>query len=308
MSSIYHSSVLTDHVVEALQPESASVLVDATLGDGGHAYALLQKMPEHGRVLALDMDRDALARARKRLHSFGNRFLAVQGNFRDLLRILQDAGLAQVDGVLADLGVSFLQISDPAKGFMFSAKGPLRMQMDAEHALDAEQVVNEYDEIELADLIWQYGEERHSRKIAALIVKRRQQQRIQDTEVLSQIIRQVVKGPQVVKSLARVFQALRIHVNREMENLDALLPQTVQVLHRGRRAVFISYHSLEDKRVKSFIHAHTHPCICPADLPVCVCGRKADIRAMGRAIMADEAEQKRNKSSRSARMRVFEKL
>jgi 16S rRNA (cytosine1402-N4)-methyltransferase len=308
VSLLYHSSVLTDQVVEALQPETASVIVDATLGDGGHSYALLQKMAGHGRVIGLDMDQDALARSRERLQSFGDRFLAVPGNFRDLKKILQDAGFSQIDGVLADLGVSFLQISNPGKGFMFSASGPLRMQMDPERTLDAEQVVNEYEEKELADLIWQYGEERHSRRIAAALVRQRQKNRIQTTEALAQIIRQVIKGPQTVKSLARVFQALRIHVNGEMENLDALLPQTLQVLRPGGRAVFISYHSLEDKKVKSFIHAHAHPCICPIDLPLCACGRQADVKAVGRSILADDAEVERNKSSRSARLRVLEKI
>lgn len=304
----YHVPVLTSQVLRYLQPETAACIADLTLGDGGHSQALMQAMPPHGRVIAFDLDAEAIARARERLHQFGERFIAVQANFSHLQAVLEEQGMTRVDGVLADLGVSRRQISEPAKGFMFNAGGPLRMQMDPRNPLDAEQVINEYDEATLADIMWQYGEERFSRRIAAVLVRMRKSRRLQRTDDLADAVRQVVKGPMVVKSLARVFQAFRIFIVGELDNLQTMLPQAVAALRPGRRGVIISYHSLEDRITKRFIREASRPCICPPRLPVCVCQRKPVVRPVDDLIMADEAEQELNRSSRSARLRIFEKI
>jgi len=304
----YHIPVLVDEVVAALRLETASLVADVTLGDGGYSLAILENMQPGGRVVGLDLDREAVERAQRRLAFFGDRFLPLQGNFREIKQILESKGLERLDGLVADLGVSRRQISDPAKGFMFSSNGPLLMKMDMDQSLSAEQVINEYDETTLADILWKYGEERHSRRIAAALVRQREKGRIQDTETVAQVVRQTVHGPHVVKSLARVFQAFRIMTNSEIDNLRALLPQTLDLLAPGGRAVFVSYHSLEDREIKLFMSAHSRPCICPPDLPVCVCHRRADIRIIGRSVAASAEEQALNKSSRSARMRVMEKV
>lgn len=305
---MYHVSVLSQQVVEALRPETAMILADLTLGDGGHSLALLQRMPLQGRVVALDLDRDAIRRAQLRLEEFSTRFFPMQGNFREVKNLFQQAGIEQVDGLVADLGISSLQVTDASKGFSFSAKGPLSMRMDGASWGTAEQVINESDEKRLADIIWQYGEERNNRKIAAALVRARGQSPIRDTERLAQVIKGVVPGRYAIKTLARVFQAFRIYVNDELENLRAMLPQALALLRSGGRAVFISYHSLEDKEIKFFMHSHQQPCICPPSLPICVCHRTADIKIIGRMISVAAEEREKNKSSRSARMRVLEKL
>ena len=284
------------------------MLIDGTLGDGGHTLLMLKAMPEHGRVLAVEQDQDAINRSKKRLSGFADRFQVVHGNFRDLESLSLGQGVTKVDGVLVDLGVSYLQLSDARKGFMFSASGPLDMRMDKTLPTSAEDVVNEFSESELARVVWMYGEERQSKRIARAIVSQRQKVKIETTEQLATIVRNVVGPKFSVKSLARVFQAIRIYVNNELESLQQFLPQAVNLLKTGGRLAVISYHSLEDRLVKEFIQKEAHPCECPPEFPQCVCGKKARLIKVGKLIRPTAEEIAHNSSARSAKLRVAEKL
>jgi 16S rRNA (cytosine1402-N4)-methyltransferase len=307
VSEAFHKPVLLEEVLQALEPASGQIFCDVTLGDGGHAKAILEALGAHGLVIGIDRDAQAIERAQQRLAPFGDRFRAIHGNFAELTKLLT-AKVRQVDGIVCDLGVSMLQISKPNRGFMFSADGPLDMRMQSGHGLSAEQIINETSEKEIADIIWRYGEERKSRRIASFIVKARQQNKITTTAELAAIVRRAVGEKYIIKSLARVFQAFRIYVNDELQSLKTFLPQAVDVLRTGGRLAVIEYHSLESRLVKDFIYEQTHPCICPKDLPQCVCGREPRIKVVHKLIKPSEAEIKRNPSARSARLRVIEKL
>lgn len=300
--------MLTDAVVEALNVASAAVIADVCLGDGGHAKALLESAA-HVKVIGIDQDQKAIDRASERLEEFGSRFVPVHGNFRDLVPLLNSVSVQRVDGIIADLGVSMLQITRPERGFMFSEKGPLDMRMNPEEQDEtAEDVVNELDEKELADIFYQYGEERQSRRIGRFIVSERRNGRIQTTQQLADIVRKAVGERFVIKSLARVFQALRIYINHELENLEYFLNQTLAVLNQGGRLAVIDYHSLEGKIVKQFIQREADPCICPKDIPVCVCGRQPRLKFVHKLVKPSAEEIERTPGARSARLRVAEKL
>ena len=304
----YHKPVLVQEVVRSLKASQALVMVDATLGDGGHSQALLEAMPDSGHVLALDMDAEAIDRAKIRLASFADRFTAYQGNFGKIEAILGEEWVGAIDGVIADLGISRLQISDPEKGFMFSASGPLSMKMGADLPLSADTVVNEFSESELGRIIKEYGEERDYRRISRAIVRKRDQSRINTTEELASIIRKVANPRYTIKTLARVFQAIRVFVNAEIENLQAFLPQAIRLLKVGGRLAVISYHSLEDRTVKEFMRHEAFPCICPPDLPVCNCGKKPGMRIVSKLIKPNQEEIADNPNARSAKLRIAEKL
>ena len=308
MGEAFHKPVLLEEVLQALEPASGQIYCDVTLGDGGHAKAILQALGAHGLVIGIDRDAHAIERAQQRLAPFGDRFRAIHGNFAELAKLLAAIQIRQVDGLVCDLGVSMVQISEPNRGFMFSADGPLDMRMQSGHGLSAEEIINESSEQELADIIWRYGEERKSRRIASLIIKARQQKKITTTAELVAIVRRAVGEKYIIKSLARVFQAFRIYVNDELRSIKAFLPQAVDVLRPGGRLAIIEYHSLESRLIKDFIYAETHPCICPKDLPQCVCGREPRIKIVHKLIKPSEKEIERNPSARSARLRVIEKL
>lgn len=304
----YHIPVLLNNVVSALNASRARLIVDVTLGDGGYSEAILENMPPAGKVVGVDRDLRAIERATERLGSFSDRFRAICGNFSQLEEMLEDERVGPVDGVVADLGISTLQITDPNRGFMFSKSGPLSMQMGIDSDTSAEFVVNEFSEEELAHMFFRYGEEKSSRKIARAIVKFRSSKRITSTEQLANIVDSVIGGKFAIKSKARIFQAIRIYVNKELESLEEFLPQAVRVLKSGGRLCVVSYHSLEDRIVKQFIAQAVRPCICPPDLPMCVCGKVPSLRKVGKMITPSIFEVSENSNSRSAKLRVAEKL
>ncbi|HOT98213.1 MAG TPA: 16S rRNA (cytosine(1402)-N(4))-methyltransferase RsmH [bacterium] len=304
----FHQSVLVREVLELLQARQAKLVYDVTAGDGGHLQAFLQTMPSAGRVVGIDRDPEALRRLRQRLASYTDRFQVVRGNFRDLETLLADSDRGHVDAILADLGISTLQITDPEKGFMFSADGPLSMQMDPQSGMSAAEVVNEFDAERLGVIIRTLGEERAWRRIAQAIVRARSKCRIERTSQLAAIVRSVVPGPFAVKSCARVFQSLRIFVNDELKNLELFLPQALTALRPGGRLGVISFHSLEDRIVKEYFRQQADPCICPPKLPVCVCGAVPQLRVIGKLVVPAAAEVALNPSARSAKLRVAEKL
>lgn len=308
LDSEYHIPVLLNQVLDSLKTSRARLIVDVTLGDGGYSEAILEAMPPNGVVVGIDRDKQAIGRATARLKRFENRFIAMHGNFSQLASLVNSARLGPVDGVVADLGVSTLQITDPERGFMFSRSGPLLMQMGINNQLNAEEVVNEYPEKELADIIFQYGEEKASRKIARKIVEERKKARIESTQQLADIVGFVVRGKFAVKSLARVFQAIRVYVNKELDSLKELLPQAKDVLGKGGRLSVVSYHSLEDRIVKRYIAAQENPCTCPPELPACVCLKQPTLKKVGKLIIPTQDEMEKNPNSRSAKLRIAEKL
>ncbi|MCB0276328.1 MAG: 16S rRNA (cytosine(1402)-N(4))-methyltransferase RsmH [Calditrichaeota bacterium] len=308
MSSDYHQPVMLRQAVELLVTRPEGIYVDCTLGGGGHSAAILQQLNENGRLIGLDADPDAIEAAGRRLAG-DTRFRAEQA-FSDQLEVVLMGGerMLPIDGVLYDLGISSYQIDQPARGFAFRHDAPLDMRFDKYQKRTAATVLNTYSETDLAQVIRQFGEERHWRAIARDIVAFRNTQELSRNEDLIAIVRNVVGERHLNKSLARVFQALRIEVNRELERLEASLEQAFRSLREGGRLVVISYHSLEDRIVKRFFKEKARDCICPPGLPVCDCDKVQEVRLVIRGSQTpDEAEIAANPRARSARIRAAAK-
>ena len=311
-----HVPVLLKEVVDGLQPRPGGAYIDGTVGAGGHSFAILERAGM-GKLLGLDVDPTALALASERLQAYieAGQARLVRSNFERLDEVAQAEGFAEVDGVLLDLGVSSMQLDTPGRGFSFRADGPLDMRLDPSGPVSAADLVNSLPENELADLIYKYGEEPASRRIARRISEARERGHIETTAQLEAIVYGALGGKVAGRTRNRIhpatktFQALRIAVNRELEVLDKGLAAAVRVLKPGGRLAVISFHSLEDRIVKLFIRQEQKGCICPPELPVCVCGREPTLRAInGKPIEASAEEARLNPRSRSARLRVAERL
>lgn len=304
-----HIPVLLADVLRLLDVPPGAALLDATVGAGGHAAALLEAAGPSGRLLAFDQDQNALALARERLWPYGGRVTFVHARFDTLAAQADQAGFAAVDAILLDLGVSSMHLDDPTRGFSFLRDGPLDMRMNiADPGPTAADLVNTLDADELADLIWKYGEEQQRRRIARAIVNGRPFTR---TAELAQVIERAVprRPGDKLHPATLTFQALRIVVNDELGALERVLPQAVALLKPGGRLGVISFHSLEDRIVKRFFKQAASDCICPPGQPVCTCDHDATLRILTRKpIMAEDAERAANPRSRSARLRVAEKL
>ncbi len=307
-----HIPVLPEQVVAALAVRPGGRYIDGTLGGGGHTALLLARGAPDARVLGIDADPQALARVAERLapEVASGRLMLRHGNFSALRRLAAEADFLPVDGVMLDLGLSSDQLADAARGFAFATDGPLDMRFDATSGPSAAELVNELDEREMADLIWRYGEERRSRAIARRIVQARQRAPITSTSVLARLVAEAVPGrPGGIHPATRTFQALRIVVNDELGSLEAALPQAVEALAPGGRLAVISFHSLEDRLVKTFIRREARDCICPPELPECVCGHVARLLDLTRhPIEAQPDEVTANARARSARLRIAERV
>lgn len=300
-----HVSVLYQQIITALRPESPGLYVDATIGAGGHAWGILTQSSPDGKLLGLDLDPQALEIARQRLLSFSNRVRLVHSSYTALSTELLTSGWDHVDGIVIDLGVSSMQIDSPERGFSFLKDGPLDMRFDPSQSVSAADLVNHAPEEDLADLLWRYGDERSSRRIARAIVQARP---LHTTLELATVIAKNAGKPGKIHPATRSFQALRIAVNRELNSLSDFLPQAIQVLAPGGRLAIISFHSLEDRIVKQFFRQESRDCICPTEQPVCTCNHKASIiEITRRPIEAEVEETKKNPRSRSAKLRVAEK-
>jgi len=300
-----HTPVLVREVVELLAAERGGFFVDATVGAGGHARALLEAAPGV-RLLALDRDPDALALARERLAGFGERVRFAEANFGDLASALE--GFPPPDGILADLGLSSMQLEEPSRGFSFRRDGPLDMRMSRSGRSAADVVATASAE-ELSRIFFEYGEERMAVKIARAILEERSREPITTTRQLSRIVARVKGDREKIDPATRVFQALRIEVNEELQALSRFLAAAVEKLNAGGRLAVLSYHSLEDRMVKDTFRKQTGVCLCPPKLPVCVCGaRRALLVLTRRPIRPKDSEVHRNPRSRSARLRVAEKI
>ena len=307
-----HIPVLLDETLELLAPARGGIFVDGTLGGGGHAEAVLSRLPEDGRLIGIDRDWEAVRAAGDRLSSYGDRFTALHGNFFDMGALLSEIGVTSVDGILLDLGVSSHQLDTQERGFSYKSEAPLDMRMDQEAALSARDVVNTYPEAELARVIWTYGEERFSRRIAERICRAREQSPIETTLQLAQIVREAIPGkyrnePQ--HPARRTFQALRIEVNSELSGLDQAVEQACDLLQKGGRLCIITFHSLEDRIVKQAFRLFENPCTCPPSAPICNCGKEPKAKVLTKKpLTASDEEEARNSRSTSAKLRCIEKI
>jgi 16S rRNA (cytosine1402-N4)-methyltransferase len=309
-----HLPVLAEEVLEMLAPRSGSLQIDATVGGGGHTERILEATDPDGRLLGLDADGAAIARVDGRLRPrFGDRLVLRRANFRELAEVAPEAGFGAVDGCLFDLGLSSFQLADTGRGFGFRAGGPLDMRFDTSRGVPASELLATLDVAELTALFRRYGEEPKAGRIARAVVDARRTGPIETAEELAALVERVVpvnpRQPRRTHPATRVFQALRIAVNEELEALEAGLATALDLLRPGGRLVVLSYHSLEDRIVKRFFAAERRGCICPPELPVCVCGRNPRLRLVTRRSITPTAEEVgRNPRSRSARLRAAERL
>ena len=309
-----HIPVLAEEVMSMLAPAPGSLQIDATLGGGGHTERILEATSPDGRLLGLDADGAAIARVDGRLGPrFGDRLVLRQSNFRELGAVARDAGFARCDGTLFDLGLSSFQLADTDRGFGFRAGGPLDMRFDTGRGVPAAELLATLDQDELAALFRRYGEEPKAGRIARAIVDARRTAPITTAEELAALVERVSppnpRQPRRTHPATRVFQALRIAVNEELEALEAGLAAALELLRPGGRLVVLSYHSLEDRIVKRFLAAERRGCVCPPELPVCVCGRNPRLRLLTRpSLTPTAAEVEANPRARSARLRAAERL
>ncbi|MGI8928719.1 MAG: 16S rRNA (cytosine(1402)-N(4))-methyltransferase RsmH [Candidatus Limnocylindrales bacterium] len=308
-----HLPVMVEEVLESLAPAPGSLQIDATVGSGGHSLRVLEANSPDGRLLGLDADQAAIARTQARLARFGDRVTLRQGNFEELATAADESGFVPADGVLFDLGLSSNQLGDESRAFSFRAEGPLDMRFDTSRGVPARALIAELDEQGLTDLFRRYGEEPHARRIARAVVAARTREPIETGTQLADIVAEAAPAPprgrRRVHPATRVFQALRIAVNRELETLPRALEAAVDVLGEGGRLAVISYHSLEDRIVKRFIAAERRGCTCPPELPVCICGRLPRLALVGtQPRRPTEQEIERNPRSRSALLRSARRL
>ncbi|HEY5521405.1 MAG TPA: 16S rRNA (cytosine(1402)-N(4))-methyltransferase RsmH [Candidatus Limnocylindrales bacterium] len=308
-----HLPVMVEEVLDSLSPAPGGLQIDATVGGGGHSRRILEANSPDGRLLGLDADRAAIARTRERLATYGERVTLRQANFEDVSTVAREAGFAPADGILFDLGLSSYQLADPERAFSFRAEGPLDMRFDTSRGVPASTLIAELDERELGDLFRRFGEEPQARRIARAIVQERQRGPITTGAQLAEIVARAApvppRGRRRVHPATRVFQALRIAVNRELETLPVALEGAVETLREGGRLAVISYHSLEDRIVKRFIQAERRGCVCPPEVPVCICGRSPRLAPLGpQPRRPSEQEIAHNPRARSALLRSARRL
>lgn len=305
-SAFLHTPVLVREVLGALAVQPGGRYVDCTVGQGGHALAVLKASAPGGQLLGLDLDPEAIASARQRLLPYDGSFELVNANFAHVSRICEERRFRPVHGVLFDLGLSSLQLEGEGRGFSFREDAPLDMRFSPEQETTAADIVNGASAEELARILWAYGEERRSRQIARRIAERRP---LRTARELAELVSQVMpRGRYRVHPATRTFQALRIAVNRELQNLEEGLRQAVDLLGQGGRLAAISYHSLEDRQVKHFFRQESTDCLCPPGTPACICGHRARGRLVTRkAIVPTPEEVRENPRSRSARLRALER-
>jgi 16S rRNA (cytosine1402-N4)-methyltransferase len=307
MSVPVHVPVLLDEVIAGLQAQRGGHFVDFTVGLGGHAAAILEKISPSGRLLGIDTDPEAIKLSQDKLVDYGEAITLVNDNFINLEDICERYHFHPVDGILFDLGVSSLQLDTAERGFSFHLDAPLNMRFDAGQELTASDIVNNFSEQELAKLLEKYGEERHSRRIARYIVQNRP---IATTVELARLIEQASRGKRArIHPATRTFMALRIAVNSELQNLELALQQTINILRPGGRLIVISYHSLEDRIVKRFMRDAASSCLCPPGTVMCRCGHQPTLKLISRKVIKPTSlETESNPRSRSAKLRIAERL
>ena len=307
-----HVSVLKNECIEGLQIKSSGTYVDGTFGGGGHAMEIISRLNGNGRFIGIDQDQDAVENGRAKLEPYKEKAQLVRDNFSNIISIMKDLHIVAVDGILLDIGVSSYQLDTGERGFSYMHDAELDMRMDQRNPMTAKRMIAEYSEKELANIIKDYGEERWATRIAQFIVAERKNKPIETTGELVEVIKKAVPkgarkdGPHPAK---RTFQALRIAVNNELGILEQAIEDMAGLLAPGGRLCIITFHSLEDRIVKQTFHRLEHPCTCPPEFPVCVCGKKPSIRVITRKpILPSEEELEFNPRARSAKLRILEKL
>ena len=311
MSEFHHVSVLLDECIEGLNIRPDGIYVDGTLGGAGHSSQIVKRLTT-GRLIGIDRDPVALKAASERLAPYMDRVTLVHSNFCEIASVLKDLNIDGVDGILLDLGVSSPQLDDGARGFSYMTDAPLDMRMNHEDALSAYEVVNTWPQEELKRILYDYGEERYAPQIAAAICRRREERPIQTTLELVDVIRGAMPAAALREKqhpAKRSFQAIRIAVNDELGSVEKVMRDAVPCLNRGGRLAIITFHSLEDRIVKTGMVAASKGCTCPPNFPVCVCGKKPEVKLVNKKpIVSGEEELERNPRARSAKLRVCEKL
>ncbi|MBQ8797456.1 MAG: 16S rRNA (cytosine(1402)-N(4))-methyltransferase RsmH [Oscillospiraceae bacterium] len=311
MSEFHHVSVLLEECLDGLNIKPDGVYVDGTLGGAGHSAQIAKRLTT-GRLIGIDRDPVALKAAGERLAPYAKNVTLVHSNFCEIAAVLKDLGISGVDGILLDLGVSSPQLDDGSRGFSYMADAPLDMRMNSQDALDAKQVVNTWPQEELKRILYTYGEERYAPQIAAAICRRREEKEIETTLELVDIIRSAMPPAALREKqhpAKRSFQAIRIAVNDELGSVEKVMADAIPVLNPGGRLAVITFHSLEDRIVKTAMADASKGCTCPPNFPVCVCGKKPQVKLISRKpIVATQQELDVNPRSRSAKLRVCEKI
>ena len=306
-----HKSVLLYETVDSLNIRPDGIYVDGTLGGGGHAYEVCRRLGEHGRLIGIDQDADAIAAATKRLEPFADKVTVVRSNYENIASVLHELGIEKVDGIYLDLGVSSYQLDTASRGFTYREDAPLDMRMDQRNTQTAADIVNTYSEMELYRIIRDYGEDRFAKNIAKHIVRQRQEKLYETTGELIETIKAAI--PAKIRATGghpakRTFQAIRIELNHELDVLNCSIDTMIDLLNPGGRLSIITFHSLEDRIVKKRFRDNENPCICPPEFPVCMCGRKSKGTVITRKpIVPGEEELEYNKRSKSSKLRVFER-
>ena len=307
-----HYSVLLNETIENLNIKPDGIYVDGTLGGGGHAYQVASRLGEKGRLIGIDQDKDAIKAAGERLAEFGDKVTIIRSNYSNMKEELHRIGIEKVDGIVLDLGVSSFQLDTPERGFTYrDPDAPLDMRMDDRQTLTAKDIVNNYSEMDLYRIIRDYGEDKFAKNIAKHIVAARAKKLIETAGELTEIIRAAIPMKVQVTGghpAKRTFQAIRIELNKELEVLQNNLDDMIDLLNPGGRICIITFHSLEDRIVKTIFKKNENPCTCPSDFPVCVCGKKSKGSVVGRKpILPSQEELEMNSRSKSAKLRVFER-
>lgn len=306
-----HTSVLLEETIEGLNIKPEGIYVDGTLGGGGHSYEIASRLSGGGRLIGIDQDEAAILAAGKRLEDFKDRVTIVRSNYRNTKEVLSSLKITKIDGMMLDLGVSSYQLDTKERGFSYRFDTPLDMRMDLRQSFSARDIVNEYDERELFRIIRDYGEDKFARNIAKHIVMARQMKPIETTGELNEIIKAAIPARMRAEGghpSKRTFQAVRIECNRELEVLKESLEELIELLNPDGRLCVITFHSLEDRIVKTAFKNAENPCTCPPNFPVCVCGKKSKGRMVtGKPILPGEEELSENPRSKSAKLRIFEK-
>ncbi len=306
-----HIPVMLDEVLHYLDIKEDDTVIDCTLGEGGHAYEFLKRLKK-GVLIGIEKDREILKKAEERLKEFGDRFIPVNANFSEVKDIAGSLAGGSVNKIFFDLGISMYHIKESGRGFSFLSDEPLDMRLDPDGSLTARDVVNTFDEKKLSEIIWAYGEERFSSRIARFIVEYRKTKPITTSQELSDIIKRAIPKkfwPKRIHPATKTFQAIRIFVNDEIDILENSIKDAIDVLKPEGRICVISFHSLEDRVVKSVFSEKAKGCVCPPDFPVCICGRKKEVKILTRKpVFSGERERAENPSARSAKLRCAEKL
>lgn len=306
-----HISVLLDETIDGLDIKPDGIYVDGTLGGGGHSYEILRRLSPKGRLIGIDQDGEALKAAGERLKEFENQITLVRSNYCEIDKVLKELNVEKVDGILLDIGVSSYQLDNLERGFSYKSDAPLDMRMDTRQELTAADVVNTYSENELFKIIKDYGEDKFAKNIAKHIVLARKEKPLETTKELSEVIKRAI--PMKVKAKGghpakKTFQAIRIEVNQELTVLKESIDKMIDLLKPNGRICIITFHSLEDRIVKTKFRENENPCTCPPNFPVCVCGKKSKGKVITRKpIIPSEDEIEENKRAKSSKLRIFER-